>query len=84
VSITTKKEEAKVTNEKYKKGDFLFYITRDKKVSFAEVLKVNEEIDAYDILDQSQYTYRVVHHDSCFDSEKAAKAYLKFSKKGKT
>jgi hypothetical protein len=69
------------TNKPYIKGDFCHYIGSDMKVYLGEIQRVHDsESIIYTLVDQQSYKFVTVHHDSCFDDEKKAKAYAKKQK----
>jgi len=61
----------------YKPLDLCYYLTANNKVRLAEVKKahVDEETSSYfyEIVDQKEYRFLVVHHDHCADTEKELK-----------
>lgn len=63
----------------YKTGDFLYYITRNKKVNLGEVVKLNKD-GSIDLQDQVEVFYVTVSLDFCSESEKELKNRLKLKR----
>lgn len=65
------------TIQPYKSLDFCYYLTANNKVRLAEVKKahVDEKTNSYfyEIVDQKDFWFLVVHHDYCADTAKELK-----------
>tara|TARA_B100000287_G_C20582072_1_gene760762 strand:+ start:512 stop:721 length:210 start_codon:yes stop_codon:yes gene_type:complete len=65
---------------KYDKGDFVYYINSNKKMGFAEIVKVLDKESAYQAVDQNEFRFFIVEEKNCDVSEKAIKALIKARK----